>query len=563
MLAFLLLLLSPIVSAYTDDSINLLVRSSPTSQARRYCIELAKLPNNRVVNVTAFGWYNPYLASPSVNACNASDLQNSLPSSFSTNTMLIISEHDCKMTEHAWNVQQRFGEGIKLMILTNRTDTRYSLTLNSTAMPVSIPTLIFWTKDFNRLTNSYQNLSNVELSIDFSPIIARRFRPATLLMFLLVLVVLLCGNFWAADEFRRRITEMHSRKISLSVISNITAATDQPESSQIMAKQNAVAPTTPTEDHDPAVIPMTYCIIVFILCFAVGWLLLIYYFPKVMIYILQGTSYKHLTAQKPPRPICITDSCWSLSFFVLVMFCIGAFSSLTSCFNRLSEFIPSVRRYRIPARNVRKPCTCQLGPINAATLFALALSLTMVLVWYFYRHAEWAWVLQDILGAAICISVTSIYRLGNMRVITLILLGFFLYDIFFVFITPYIPLFQAASTPDNPSNATGTTTVAPSGGSAPISQSISRKPSKTPSVMEQVALGFGTNGEVVPLLFALPMFLSESELDPCASVRKSMLGFGDVILPVGDSFIVRVHPRRYGLSFLGHTLNILQTVRYS
>lgn len=216
------------------------------------------------------------------------------------------------------------------------------------------------------------------------------------------------------------------------------------------------------------------------------------------------------------------------------MFCIGAFSSLTSCFNRLSEFLPSLRQYRIPARQLRKPCACQLGPFNIATLFALALALTLVLVWYFYRHAEWAWVLQDILGAAICISVTSIYRLGNMRVITVILLGFFLYDIFFVFITPYIPIFQSASSSSSISNATGNTTPAPSGASSPGSQTISRKPIKSPSVMEQVALGFGTNGEVVPLLFALPMFISESELDPCMSVRKSMLGFGDVILPVSD-----------------------------
>ncbi|CAF5193440.1 unnamed protein product, partial [Rotaria sp. Silwood1] len=49
--------------------------------------------------------------------------------------------------------------------------------------------------------------------------------------------------------------------------------------------------------------------------------------------------------------------------------------------------------------------------------------------------------------------------------------------------------------------------------------------------MEQVALGIGTDGEVVPLLFALPMFIPESDIDPCVTLRKSMLGFGDVILP--------------------------------
>ena len=118
-----------------------------------------------------------------------------------------------------------------------------------------------------------------------------------------------------------------------------------------------------------------------------------------------------------------------------------------------------------------------------------------------------------------------------MRMITAILLAFFLYDIFFVFITPYIPFFQPSSNQDN-----STTTVAPSTGtsSSSGSQTISRKPTRNPSVMEQVALGLGTDGEVVPLLFALPMFIPESEINPCVTVRKSMLGFGDVILPVNN-----------------------------
>jgi hypothetical protein len=212
------------------------------------------------------------------------------------------------------------------------------------------------------------------------------------------------------------------------------------------------------------------------------------------------------------------------------MFCIGAFSSLTSCLDRLSYFAPIVRRHRIPSHTCHKPCTCQLGPLNIFTLFAMIISLTIVIIWYIYRQADWAWVLQDILGAAICITVISVYRLGNMRVITLILLGFFLYDIFFVFITPYIPFFQ----PSNPITTTTTTTTSrpPIGSINSHIIGTDRKLSRNPSVMEQVALGIGTNGEVVPLLFALPMFIPDSEIDPCLTLRKSMLGFGDIILPV-------------------------------
>lgn len=218
------------------------------------------------------------------------------------------------------------------------------------------------------------------------------------------------------------------------------------------------------------------------------------------------------------------------------MFCIGAFSSLTSCIDRLSYLVPTLRRYHIPAHTCRTPCTCKLGPLNVFTLFAMLVTLTVIIVWYVYRHADWAWVLQDILGAAICITVTSAYRLGNMRVITLILLGFFLYDIFFVFITPYIPFFQPSKS-GNTSVVTTTTTTTVRPGNPPPSVPTyggNRQVSRNPSVMEQVALGIGTGGEVVPLLFALPMFIPEAELDPCMVVRKSMLGFGDVILPVSS-----------------------------
>jgi hypothetical protein len=214
------------------------------------------------------------------------------------------------------------------------------------------------------------------------------------------------------------------------------------------------------------------------------------------------------------------------------MFCIGAFSSLTSCLDRLSYFAPNLRRFRIPAHACRKPCKCQLGPFNIFTLFAMIISLILIIIWYIYRQADWAWILQDILGAAICITIISVYRLGNMRVITLILLGFFLYDIFFVFITPYIPFFQPSDSKNSSSLSTTTTSRPPIGSTDSHIIGTTRKLSRTPSVMEQVALGIGTDGEVVPLLFALPMFIPDSEIDPCTTLRKSMLGFGDIILPV-------------------------------
>ena len=306
-----LFLFPSLVLSYSDQAINLLVRaSSSTSDYSRYCIELATLPNGGVVNVTNFGWYTPYLASSSIDPCDVVNLNQSLPHSFSANSMVILYEHNCKMTEHAWNVQRLFGSQISLMIITNRTDTQYELTLNATAMPVSIPVVVFLEDDFIKLKNRYPDFNSMRLSIGFPPNDSRKFRPAILLMFLLVFVILLCGNFWAADEFRKKINPQktihetppdtpETPDTASSELNSPPIRTRRESFTQIVPKRNSVAPSeistserTPSapsqKKAEPALIPLTCCVIIIIICFAVGWLLLLYFFPKVMIYILQG-----------------------------------------------------------------------------------------------------------------------------------------------------------------------------------------------------------------------------------------------------------------------------------
>ena len=297
-----LLFVLPTVSSYTDESINLLARSSSQDTVRRYCVDLAKLPNGHTVNISGFGWHRPYLASPSVNACNITDLQTSLPPSFVRNTLLVLYEHGCKMTEHAWNVEHEYGDDIALMVISNRSNIHYDLTYNTSTMPVSIPVLVFWQKDLDRLNRSYGgNFSSVQLSIGYPVYLPKKFRPAVLLMFLLVLLILLGGNAWAADEFKRKVRHGHGHvqsdssstntsPVSISTHDTVNHGTPDRTGSSNNAESR---PIKTENDHlpkngEPAIIYMPYCIIALILCFAIGWLLLIFYFPKVMIYVLQG-----------------------------------------------------------------------------------------------------------------------------------------------------------------------------------------------------------------------------------------------------------------------------------
>ena len=175
-------------------------------------------------------------------------------------------------------------------------------------MPVSIPVLILSQNDWQKINQTYGNPNNLQFSIDYGLVMPKKFRPAVLLMFALVLFILLCGNFWAADEFIRKISrrtldsESESTSLNPSPVSNNHHDHHQQQQPSTSHNQNETAnPTesTPQENKspsnsEPAILAMPYCLIALLLCFAVGWLLLIYYFPKVMIYVLQGKQINQI-----------------------------------------------------------------------------------------------------------------------------------------------------------------------------------------------------------------------------------------------------------------------------
>ncbi|KAK3742104.1 hypothetical protein QZH41_020263 [Actinostola sp. cb2023] len=103
----------------------------------------------------------------------------------------------------------------------------------------------------------------------------------------------------------------------------------------------------------------------------------------------------------------------------------------------------------------------------------------------------YAWILQDVLGIAFCVSLLKNIRLPNLKVCIILLILLLIYDIFFVFITP---LFSANGK----------------------------------SVMVEVATG-GGHKEQLPMVLKLPKF-SKSLLSVC-SRPYSLLGFGDIIVP--------------------------------
>ncbi|XP_040846458.1 signal peptide peptidase-like 2B isoform X1 [Ochotona curzoniae] len=211
------------------------------------------------------------------------------------------------------------------------------------------------------------------------------------------------------------------------------------------------------EDTVVDVTPVMICVFVVTCC---TMLVLLYYFYDQLVYVVIG------------------------------IFCLASSTGLYSC------LAPLVRR--LPC------CTCRV-PDNslpylrkrpqARMLLLAAFCVSVSVVWGIFRNEDqWAWVLQDALGIAFCLYMLRTIRLHTFKSCTLLLLVLFLYDVFFVFITPFLTK---------------------SGN----------------SIMVEVATGptDSATHEKLPMVLKVPR-LNSSPLALCDR-PFSLLGFGDILVP--------------------------------
>ncbi|KAK2407059.1 signal peptide peptidase [Trifolium repens] len=177
-------------------------------------------------------------------------------------------------------------------------------------------------------------------------------------------------------------------------------------------------------------------------------------------------------------------SFWFLEVPV-VLFCIGGIEGLQTC---LVALLSCFRWFQHPAQTfVKIPF---FGPVPYLTLAVTPFCVVFAVVWAVKRHASYAWIGQDILGIALIITVLQIVRIPNLKVGTVLLSCAFLYDIFWVFVSKW--WFHE-------------------------------------SVMIVVARGDKSGEDGIPMLLKLPRLF-----DPWGGY--SIIGFGDIILPVGARF---------------------------
>ncbi|KAI3797897.1 hypothetical protein L1987_33161 [Smallanthus sonchifolius] len=170
-------------------------------------------------------------------------------------------------------------------------------------------------------------------------------------------------------------------------------------------------------------------------------------------------------------------SSWFI-WVLIVFFCLGAVEGMHSC---IVALVKSKCR-GCGQKTVNVPL---FGTTTVMSLSVLLFCMAFAIFWVCTRKESYAWVGQDILGICLIIAVLQLAQLPNIKVATVLLCCAFMYDIFWVFISP---LFFHDS------------------------------------VMISVAQGDSSSGESIPMVLRFPRLF-----DPWGGY--SVLGFGDILFP--------------------------------
>lgn len=137
----------------------------------------------------------------------------------------------------------------------------------------------------------------------------------------------------------------------------------------------------------------------------------------------------------------VTASCFLILLFyvdlnrvISVLYCISAGSAVANV--AAQPFFKLVLPRRLARARVINAERWDVV-VSVLDLASTCVGLGIGLWWLFVRDtASYAWVLQDIMGICLCILFLTLVRFPNIKVATVLLVLAFLYDIFFVFLSP-------------------------------------------------------------------------------------------------------------------------------
>ncbi|KAM9826670.1 signal peptide peptidase-like 2A isoform 1-T1 [Syngnathus typhle] len=218
----------------------------------------------------------------------------------------------------------------------------------------------------------------------------------------------------------------------------------------------------------PLYSPLKVFILVGLMC---GMLILMYYFYNILVYV------------------------------IIAIFCVASSTALFSCIDALLE--------KLGCAHGRFTILNTTFSVRSLILASMCISISVV--WGVYRNEDrWIWILQDLLGVVFCLNFIRTISLSSFKICVILLTLLLVYDVFFVFITPFF-------TKDGV------------------------------SIMVQVALGPGASGEktqgnivevpaepqtpseTLPVVMRVPRFSAWAQ--NLCHMQFSVLGYGDIIVP--------------------------------
>nr|XP_045012404.1 signal peptide peptidase-like 2A isoform X2 [Jaculus jaculus] len=201
-----------------------------------------------------------------------------------------------------------------------------------------------------------------------------------------------------------------------------------------------------------------------------------------------------------------------LVYVMIAIFCIASAMSLYNCLAALIHKIPC-GQCMIVFRGKN---------IEIRLIFLCGLCIAIAVVWAIFRNEDrWAWILQDILGIAFCLNLIKTLKLPNFKSCVILLVLLLIYDVFFVFITPFIT-------------------------------------KNGESIMVELAAGPFGNTEKLPVLIKVPKLICLSVMN-VYFMPVSILGFGDIIVPG----LLIAYCRRFDVQTGSSVYHISSTVAYA
>uniref|UniRef100_A0A8C6LBV8 Signal peptide peptidase like 2A n=1 Tax=Nothobranchius furzeri TaxID=105023 RepID=A0A8C6LBV8_NOTFU len=172
-----------------------------------------------------------------------------------------------------------------------------------------------------------------------------------------------------------------------------------------------------------------------------------------------------------------------LVYVIIAIFCFASASALFSCLDAVMDLI-GCNSLSVSVRN---------RSFSVRSVLLAAVCITIAVIWGVYRNEDrWIWILQDLLGIAFCLNFMKTISLSNFKICVILLSLLLVYDVFFVFITPFFT-------------------------------------KNGVSIMVQVALGPDASGEKLPVVMRIPRFSAWAQ--NLCGMQFSILGYGDIIIP--------------------------------